>query len=964
MKRKLILTILMLMVGIALAGCDFFGNTTTTTTTQASETTTSTTNTTTSDTSTTTTTTTTDEPTTTTTTTTTEQPTTTTTTTTEQPTTATTTTTVTTTTTTTTGVTTTTTTVTTTTPTTTTTTTSISTTTSTGTTTTTSATTVTTTTTEESFDRQDLVDLFIEKSGEENPDETMIEAQIDFYMTLFGLTSEQDLYDLMIGLDTIMGGFDMIETLQDAKDWYAQAKALGFDKTIVTNVMVNMLRQQVNDAVDRYDEAYYVNEIAQLNAEILNVQGQMAAYRSVVQDYCANSTQVETTCMAWYDTQILVSDAEQAYRQLADQYSWDTYDDMWDWDTFYNLAWNMDDLMYHTYVSMDSFYIDLYQEAYNSIWNSLSTEQQAMYQDVMNLYETYDTIYYRDFTPLDHALMSDMDNYGNNLQSMMWNYWQNYQDFTWNLQSLQWQIVEIQDQMQREMEQHQMMLQVQAYFNTEAGLAKIKLLMITIYDMLDYAITNFDQDTFDMMFGLMTGQIQLTPEDLNSDNLVMAAGMAADLIDLLMATIDQDDIDNIASIAKDAAAMYVDTLDMTLLEGAALLLKINAAIDKYLNAAYDAVGEISSFLHSIDADKADAILAFVALMQSGTFNQNQIVIGVATLIDTLIADGSIDMEFVSGILVDLYFDVTTMLDPDPATVAAVKLALDANITRIFELAAEIALYDPSTFLSSEQMDSVAEFMARVEALVMMFDQGFETILDPISFGYDHQDFVNLIESMNDEYMNPEEIELQIDMFMAMFETEDEQFAYNMLLTIQSMVRALENIDSFTAFQNWFGAVVNLGFSNTAIANYMFNIGTWQLDVAINNPNGDVVYIQSVIDEETQYLLDYQGYAESLINFLEGLTLGMTPEQYNNSWTFWFAKLAYFEAQDAFYEAENEALWYIDYYAVDAMISAWDNYQFYTMIEDYVTADQMLTEFYSYYDYLDFYQQMLIDDLID
>ncbi len=900
MKRKLVLVLLITLFTFVLAGCDFLGGTTVTTTEQTD--TTTTTSTTSTSTSTTTTTTSSSGTTTSTTTTTSSG-------------------------------------------------TAVTTTTTTSSGQTTTTTTISQTTTSD-FDRQDLIDYFIDNAqGEIPPTSAEIEAQILFYLDLFGVTSEEDLYYLLIGMNTVLSGFDMIETLQDAKDWYSSAKALGFSREVITNMMMKMMQKSIEDGADEYDESYYVGQIALLQGSIASNQIAMAAIRDQVVTYCNMDTTSSTDCIDFYDALVERFEADQNYWDAVDYARWETYRDEWDQNLFEDMIWNLDNVMYFTYYDIDSYNQNLYQEAYDSVHDSLSLEQATMYDPYIALYQAYLIIQYRDVYRLSDIVYSLTGISGSNVGEKVNDFFQTYANMGYNNQSSEWMIQEMMDEQSRVLEQHLMMTAFEGYMNTESGKAKLGALMVTLYDILDNVIMNLDEATFNFVMSLMKGEIEFGPEDLTSENIVLYTGMLSNVLTLLTETISDEDILNLTSLMKDVFALYVNGLGLDPTEATALIATVSTAIDQYSTVLFDTIEDLIVFLDSIDQTKADAIIAFVELIQSGLFTEEEIVIEVAKLIDVLIGDESLDLNALFNNLTEIFFDVMYMFSPDESQVIAVKTAIQENITRILELAAIIKDYDVLS-LDMTMIDNIDEFQARIEAFVNIFRYGFEDILNPITFGYEHQDFIDLVNQLTGYTLSSEEIETQILMYISIFGDLTEKETYLMLSNVLQFASQIPSFESIADAQNWFSRVTDLGFSNTAIAEYLFNFLFEKLSYDVTNQTDildEIAYLQAEIDYYQDMIDDMQDELDLIDGYITAELALLDPSLQVDALAYWEAKLLHFtywfNANDLFYSTIES----IDSSIVDGIVQSHENYLYYLSISDAYNADIMYTNFQQLYD---------------
>jgi len=905
---------LLFVFTFALAGCDLFGGTTTTTTTAATSDTTDTTTTITTETS------------------------------------GTTTTTITTTTS-----------GTSTTTTTTTVNTGTTTTTQTLTTTTSSGTTTTTTTDGELFVRQDLIDYIIAKAGDTTPTTEEIEAKIAFYKAILGITSEQDLYYLLLASDTLMDEFNLVETLTDFQALYQNAKTLGFDKTFVTNVMTNAALQFVNESADNFDETFYTSLIAEMQADIVANEFSMMQIRSGMTDYCNNSTGYGVECIGYYDAYINEYQLNTVFSQAQDEAE---NNPAFDISTYLDLIWNLDDVIQYTYYNVDTYYQELYQDSFDTLYGALSPEEKTLYDNVLEKYELYATVMYRDRLPKQDFLYGVTDYNSNPIAQIVYSDYYSYYENLGNLnQQIRFELQESQDELVRMQEQHQMMILMQTYFGSVAGQAKLKTLMITIYDILDSVILGVSQESFDLLLGILSSETDFSFEDLTAEEIALYSGQIADLMTLIKSTITTEDTDNLKALVKEFAAIYVGSLDLTLLEQTALIVKLNAAVDHYVDVFFETYDDLIVFLDSITLQKASIILDVVAMMKSEDATMEERIIGIATLIDTLQSDGSLDINSLTHNLTELYYDIQTMFNPDLLIVSDVNDAIDENIARILELSAIIKEYDSSTILDAEDMLNLEELLARVQAFAMMFEYGFESILDPIAFGYEHQDFIDLIYRLSDEWMTLEEAEAQLLMYMDVFGYESEEETYYLLSTIMIFANELRMISSFTDFQNWFYQVIYLGFSNEAIAEYILNFIILKVDdINTNSIIDKLAAVNDRIDEYTGYIEFYSDELDSInAEVLMGIAM-LDPSYQATATAFWEAAMQRvileIEANTAYWNAMDT----LGYYTVLRLIDARDMVVFYESILDFENAAFSQDAYDTLYNSLEPEEQDLIDDM--
>ncbi|MDD5293456.1 MAG: hypothetical protein PHW40_04000, partial [Candidatus Izemoplasmatales bacterium] len=196
--------------------------------------------------------------------------------------------------------------------------------------------------------------------------------------------------------------------------------------------------------------------------------------------------------------------------------------------------------------------------------------------------------------------------------------------------------------------------------------------------------------------------------------------------------------------------------------------------------------------------------------------------------DTFINQKSLDVLPLFGYVVDIYYDITTSLTADPDEVWLIKNALDSNLSRILELASLIAALDPSS-VPPEAMVLLEELSARVLVLQAMFEQGFHVILEPIEFGYHHDDFLEMVGMIFGGLMEEAEMEYLVSLLMEVVEKSDEEEAYYLIYATFIHLSRLQTLRSLDDFFQWYQGIEALGLTKTDIARYVVNFAVMMFE---------------------------------------------------------------------------------------------------------------------------------------
>lgn len=592
--------------------------------------------------------------------------------------------------------------------------------TTTGTTTTTTSAT-TTTTSQVVFDRQDLIDYLV-ASKDYTPEASEIETEITMYMNVLGYDTEEELYQMLMNVDMLMTGLMDVDTLLGFQTWYAGAKSLGFDESMMTTTAVNAITLLLAQA-SQIDPDDVLAEIASLEAAIVALDGDIAAAyveaALVRDDVVAYASQflVNPQLVNLYDLMILDNQAQNDYYET--YYELSDSDKGFDWEVYNTLENYLDEYYYYTYVETDSFDPQSYMDSFTTLLATIGGDVHDTYVTILNSYMAWQNGYYLNTMPLEESLYTVIDSDTMLATSVIHEFYYDYQYILWDIEYYQWDIDDLNYEIE-DMRSELMMLDLaerfDTYFSTTEGLATTLGMVAMIYDTIDYIATNVSQTSFDFIMGLMSGESIPDPETLTALEIVALISQVKTLLNLVGDSFSEADAQNMIQFSKDISGMFVMTLGLDPTEEAAMITTINTEIETYFTMVGDVVEELLSFMDSISVAKVNAIMDFVDLMNSETATQYETAIAVATVIDVVLGDDSIDLTLLANYAIDGLFDATSMFDPDETAKDALKLTVSEGITDILAQAAVISGYDPSN-LTTDQMTAVQDFMATVQTLM-------------------------------------------------------------------------------------------------------------------------------------------------------------------------------------------------------------------------------------------------------
>lgn len=600
------------------------------------------------------------------------------------------------------------------------------------TTTTTNTTTTTTTETEIEFEHSDLVGL-LESMSDSEPSTEEIEYQIEMMMDLLGYTSEADLYLMLMDAQMLMVGMMEVDSLSSFQTWYAGAKALGFDESMLTSTMMNALTfalemgsgQSVDDILGAIAEAEA--QIQQSLSEIDDLQAAADAIRAEVVTYASQfSVPFDTQVVSLYDSLITDWLAQNYYFEMVEVTYYLESDVFYLYSSMETAIYNY---IYYTYVETGTDDPQTYMNEFNSIVSGLSQENYDLLMPVINAYQAYEEGYYMYTVPLIQGLSTVLDSNFYLASSEVYSFFYDYNDAIWEVEYVQWDIEYYQEEIDgyySQMMALEMLSMFQDYLDTTEGLATTQGMISMMYGTLDYIATNVSQTTFDFVMGLASGEEMIDPETLSPLEIVGLVNQVNDLLTLVNDSFSEADIDNLIQFSKDVAEMYVSTLELETAEEAALIALINTEIDLYFERMTNVLEELMSFMDSISVAKISAIMDVVDLMDSGTATEYEQAVAIAHVITVVLGDDSIDLVLLSGYVIDGVYDVNSMFEPDTTERDALKVAVSDAITSILTQAAVVGMYD-ATNLTTEQMTALQNFMMSVQDLMSLFDSSSNEI---------------------------------------------------------------------------------------------------------------------------------------------------------------------------------------------------------------------------------------------
>ena len=762
------------------------------------------------------------------------------------------------------------------------------------------------------FDRADLIAL-IQMMTEDELTEMEIEEEIDMYLYVLGIFSEEHLYQILSFVTTKFGELQTIDNAEDFNTWVAELTGNpDMDDEFVVNTLMHMLSTMIANSYEYFDISYIDDDIAYFQNRVDENQIMMDGIRSDVVNYCTTSTSMPSECIAYYDASVQnLNNYFMEYDRLYNDYFRSV--DFEGSERYQELQELIDQYFYYTYEDINLSEAAAYLSDYNGLLLTLNPDEYTAYMPILNAFWAYllyeDTVYY----PLEDSLDGIIDTTGDHRlvkNQIVW-YFGDYQNLFWDNQNWHGEINNSQQERARMLDQHRTMSIFYGYLQTPGGLANIRELVEDLYTSAKELLTTVDSDLFDLVMEIMHLTMNLEEDEnpdlsflLTPENLAFYIPKFVDILEFFQTKFDTGaiSIDNLVTIGEDILTRVIQSQDMTETEKALILSLALPKVEEYVTMALDEFDNLINFLNSIDVVKVEAILDFVKLFaqngpdgpdmsvleDDGPDNYVLMIWTIANFADVMLGDGSLDLSMIVDDVINLYYDITTQFEPDEVLKASVKAAANLNIARLLELSAIIGAYNPVA-IGVDGVIAMEEFMARGQALAGMFSSGFESILEPIEFGYTHQAFVDLVQNMSDGYLTEEEADQKILDLMGILNETDEETAYYLLQTLMLQVMSVTAITSFSDVQAWVAGFDNYGYTRPEMAQCVVNFIIYNFTKQLA-PGGhfdtEKDYYENWISNYEDMIIEDEGHIQDIENTILFKISGLNQTLIDNYMIYW------------------------------------------------------------------------------
>ena len=712
-----------------------------------------------------------------------------------------------------------------------------------------------------------LVDMIISMSdGEPGPEE--IDRTIEMLMFVSGMETEQATYLMMVEVMTMVQVLPTFTTLAEFQSWFAALSVQGYDQDRIVEMLVNAILMMIDQESKRYDEQKYLDNIAYFEEQLALANQQFTQVQSDISNYCDTLALSDAvTCHAYIAAELENTQLMNAYQNSL----WGGVDELWgndfDWGKYYDLEWNIQYYYDYLYYYEDPDTAAMYLADFNAMMDSLTTEELAMYEPLLDMYMAWQTYQHVTLQDLNQAMWPLYDNVKQrNVMEVIQNdymnsFWDNYNQ----IGNYEWMIQEEYQWMVEDQVNHEMLVAMRDYLWSVEGTTKLTILAGTVYDVVESVIVGIDPATFNLIFDLVTGQVTpdtlpMTPTDISG-----YAHQVADLLTLLGSSIDATDTANLLSMGYDVVEILLQYSDMEAMEQTAILAIFELKGPQYIGIASDVYYELIDLLNGMTPEKVQLLMDTIPLLMQSNMEDDpySIVINVAILIDAFLYDGTFDIELLVGHFVEVYYDVNTMFNADPLVTAAVKLAMVDAIHQIILVAHDVSLLNPED-LSVDDMMLMYELYSRGQRLVMLLQMGdLEGILDPYDYLDVHEMLVNLIDPYQE--MDPGQADALIDVIVTTFGYETEAEVMFTIMSVMELQAFVESINSIEDVQELYTLMGTMGFDNATLA-HMVATFLYEFSDYMVMYEYDPTYLDELQGYYDDAMVEYNFWNQELIDF--------------------------------------------------------------------------------------------------
>ncbi|MFA7724821.1 MAG: InlB B-repeat-containing protein, partial [Candidatus Izemoplasmatales bacterium] len=584
--------------------------------------------------------------------------------------------------------------------------------------------------------------------------EEKADAVIVMLVDALGYEDEKTTYFAIMSIFQLGDDITSIGSLTDIQDVYLKLNLLGFTKESLANIAAKIFIGYVSFQID---SGIFDVRLTEIDAEIADLQAQAD---SLLLQYNLEEDQI-TNFIAYIHSMILVMDdpieaialtAETMMYQDIDNYI--VFDLLWNQIRNENGEWwsGDDDAIIQNLINYrDLYYLfnygefpdetnrDAAQNNYLVLWDSLSFEQQNVYQPIIEAWEGYLSYHYGTFLPqIDLLQAPELAPLGwqtrNGMLTDRAELLNKVLNHNWTNNQMYWinnQIMWLQEEQNQIIADQAQMLVIYNYL-AEAGNEQLVVdVAVILMNEIDNLLINADPDFVNLIIDLMNGSVAI--EDLTALEILDAAQGLSATLKLLFSTLDVEgtDADKIILLVQGINTAFINSrTDIDQTQKDDLILLWNEGIEDWVSDLSLSIDVLTNFLDELTEAKIETILVEIGIISSLDGVEPDMdnlvrAVAIANIFTTVLGDDSLDYDFIIATGIQLYFDGKYNFSYDGtidinAKIIEIQTLIDDLVTQ----SDVIDGYDPQNLLAGE-LEEIDAFHILIEELIMFFGNGPE-----------------------------------------------------------------------------------------------------------------------------------------------------------------------------------------------------------------------------------------------
>jgi hypothetical protein len=702
--------------------------------------------------------------------------------------------------------------------------------------------------------RSDALVTVVRGMFDYDPSEEEIEQQIQMLHALLDPMTEDQMVAMIqaaMGLQEAMLGGD----LTAFQSQYALAKSTGMNAQRIAQVLIRLIAHEMEIRISDYDPGFLYEEIEGVQNQISQLQNEMSALIDGAHQYCAVSVSPSDydACVSYFDHALVYFEQSEVFnRQLNDVLYPGSMRKPSD-PTWWELSYNLNQYLFYKYEEIDLAVSQSYYDQYLLVLSLLSASERAAYEPLCLSYLNLEEYHYTMVIPWEDAIDGHLDADSQFILSRLDNEWINpYQIAYWLLQEYRYALWEKQDWLAQMEMTHRMMLGGWDYLEDPTNQAKLEMLVGMVFGSLDSLVDGMDPETFALISGLISGSIDPKSLEWTPETIDGYLNQLTNLLQTMRASVTPEEMQNLITVAKDIVDLYVSALDVPDLTKVYLHLKYRAAVDRYAWMLNSSIDEIIDLLESATPEKIEIVMENIALLSQAQVSNDPftMIFPIAKIIDTVFYSGEFDAVMISGYVVDIYFDVRYGMEYDSELQESIKTTFQTEITTLIDLAHQIGNINPE-LPSGEDLNTLFRFIGGIQWLQETVQWGFETIPERPIPGYDPEQFSQLIYDLTGLETDPMTLAELKSRISDAFELTEEETYYE-LMALLWRFQALQGVESFADFQDWYGTLAAIGYDPEMMAHLLAETVSLAIDLQLMaDPYAETLayFEQALADQE-------------------------------------------------------------------------------------------------------------------